>query len=147
MADGRGWFVSPQGTILKVPDRHILMVVREPEKFGMKKSEIEKFFNEHGEPVGLEGQARKIILRQVLRNGWIRIREQVGRNGYVAVELSGWTETAARSLSRWARTVLKDNKALGFDPHAQVRIAALEEKFFLAIPLSDLAKGGAAINK
>ncbi len=82
MAQGKGFFISPAGELLEVPDRHILMVLAEPRSFGTTRAWVEKVYKRHGEPLGIERNARRKILLHVMKKDWIRIREYYGNECY-----------------------------------------------------------------
>jgi hypothetical protein len=51
------------------------MVLEKPEKFGLTKEELRKFYESYGEPLGHEGRAREEIIKRLMRKKWIRIRK------------------------------------------------------------------------
>lgn len=59
---------------------HIHDLVENPEIFGFTKEQIVSIYKKHGETVGNEGEAREEIMKKVIKNGWIRIRHNTGRN-------------------------------------------------------------------
>jgi hypothetical protein len=71
----KAFWISPNGAIMSVHRSHINEVIRRPEKFGMTTVEIEEVYRQFKEPLGLEGQAREQIIRHLVTQGWIRIRE------------------------------------------------------------------------
>lgn len=74
------WWVSPGKEIIPVSgSTHIDEIIRNPERFGFTKEEIEETYFRHNERIGLEGQAREEIMKKAMDNGWIRARD--GRNG------------------------------------------------------------------
>ena len=59
---------------------HIRIIADNPERFGLTRRYIEDVFEQHGEMMGTEGEAREEIIKEVARNGWIRVRHYVNRN-------------------------------------------------------------------
>lgn len=43
------------------------MVIAKPEKFGLKREDIEKTYKSYAEPIGHEGKAREMIIKRLLR--------------------------------------------------------------------------------
>ena len=74
MARGTGYFIDPEGKVLEVATTHIAAVISDPEVFGTKLKEIQAVYAEHDEPLGVEGEARREILKEALARGWIRLR-------------------------------------------------------------------------
>jgi hypothetical protein len=85
---GVAFFISPADDIVRVPDNHIGVVIRGPEKFGLTLSEIEAAYIKYGERIGIEGEARREILLSVIQNGWIRGR---GYRNYWSVTARSFT--------------------------------------------------------
>jgi len=81
------FFLSPDGDLFRVPDNHIGVVIRDPHRFGLTRDEIEAAYHEHGERLGVEGEARKEILLQIIAGGWIRIRRYPNRHWSVTASL------------------------------------------------------------
>ena len=68
------FFISPDGEIIGVPDRHVLLISKEPETFGLTREHVEKIYAKHKENVGWEGYARNEIILDLLKKGWTRLR-------------------------------------------------------------------------
>jgi len=66
--------ISPNGEIVSVGDTHIDAIIKNPSKFGLSASEIEKTYEKYNEPMGIEGKAREEIIINVVKRGWIRVR-------------------------------------------------------------------------
>jgi len=101
------------------------LVIADPERFGLPRLQIETAYALAGEPLGVEGQAREALLRQVLGGGWIRIREHVNRQWTVEFA-HGQPETLAR-VRAWARYLLR--RGLARDPHLPVHLTGLEDGY------------------
>lgn len=68
------FFLSPEGHLIHVQDNHVGTIIRDPPKFGLTPVEIESAYRNHGERIGVEGEARKELLLRIINHGWIRIR-------------------------------------------------------------------------
>ncbi|HKK48174.1 MAG TPA: hypothetical protein VJ932_03715 [Alkalispirochaeta sp.] len=49
-------------------------ILAEPERFGMTRAAIDEIYTAQGEMIGTEGRARDQVIKQVIENGWVRIR-------------------------------------------------------------------------
>ena len=61
-------------SLIEVPTRHIIDVTTYPKKFGETKESIAQEYTKYNEPLGLEGKAREVILKRVLKRGFGRVR-------------------------------------------------------------------------
>ena len=86
---GAAFFISPNGDLIRVSDRHIRDVVAYPEKFGLTREYVEDIHKKHGEKLGSEGNAREEILTNLVKKGWIRIREYANKYWSVQVPNMG----------------------------------------------------------
>lgn len=93
-----GLWISPRGEIVEVRDNHGMEVYRHPRKFGLSKLFYDNLLDKYGETPGEEGRAREEVIRLLLDEGWIRVRQRrnswsvnVGSlNGYVTDILREW---------------------------------------------------------
>ena len=102
-----GFFLSPDGVLIPVDSTHVATVIGYPGKFGMTRGDVEERYRRHGEPLGLEGEARDEILRIILRNGWTRIRNN---RGLWSVETQSVTETLIYRLKAFAAIARKGGR-------------------------------------
>ena len=66
------WF-HENGEILPVETSHFTEVVKNPERFGYTRVQIEECYLRYNEPMWIEGKARAEIMNDLIRNhGWIR---------------------------------------------------------------------------
>lgn len=54
---------------------HIDAILQNPEQFGMDLQQIKDIYKLYDEKLGFEGKARKQIIMEVSKNGWIRVRK------------------------------------------------------------------------
>ena len=97
------FFISPDGLLIRVPQNHIGTVINDPSRFGLTRDEIQTLYERHGEPMGIEGEARKEILLKIIKDGWIRIRRY--RN-YWSVSVKSLTPAVQGLLQVWPRKCL-----------------------------------------
>lgn len=76
MTKGRGYWAKDGELIdLGTTRSHISYVIENAERFGFAREELVAVYARHGELIGFEGKARAEIMREALRRGWIRVRE------------------------------------------------------------------------
>lgn len=76
---GAGYWISPGGASFPVSQNHILTVIEAPEKFNMTREAIEAVYARHKEPFGSEGNAREELILDLVKRGWVRIRNYHGK--------------------------------------------------------------------
>ena len=125
------FFISPDGLLIRVPQNHIGTVINDPGRFGLTMNDIQTVYERHGEPMGIEGEARKEILLKIIKDGWIRIRRY--RN-YWSVTVENLTPASQGLLQDWAEKM--HTGIDGFkepDKHTPVRISTTEGDFHCTI--------------
>ena len=110
------FWISPDGYIIEVDLSHINTVIKYPAKFGYTKKKIESIYKKHKEKMGQEGQARRQIIVELARNGWIHLRKYP--NHYWAVMLSELNDINKHFLRRWCKMI--SGKRLGCDKEDDV---------------------------
>jgi len=99
------YFISPKGEVIYCPMKHINMITKYPEKFGLNKEFIEFIHKQYKEKIGQEGKARTQILISLFKEGWIRIR-RYGDN-FWSINLNKLTNKTKSFLQKWAKVILK----------------------------------------
>lgn len=98
------FFLSPEGNLIPVPLNHISTVISEPERFGLTPAEIETTYRKYSERVGVEGEARKELLFEIISRGWIRLRRYP--NKHWSVTAGNLTPPIQKILRGWAEKML-----------------------------------------
>jgi hypothetical protein len=116
------FFMSPEGVLFQVEGgNHISTVIRNPSKFGVTTEQVEQVYDFFGEKLGVEGVARKQILTQLIRRGWIRLRRYP--NKYWSVNVPALTDAMVDLLQDWAAKFLSGFSCFQEpDPHMPVVI-------------------------
>lgn len=116
------FFISPAGQVHEVRDEsHVAMVIRSPKMFGLTREEIERSYAEHGEPLGVEGEARTRILLDLIRSGWIRTRRYPNRSW--SINVRNLTPETLGILGRWAKGMLNGSYGLlEPDPYMPIKV-------------------------
>jgi len=70
----QAYWISPVNETIPVKDLHIKEVIRDHQRFGYSLEEIRTIHDRYEEALGSEGYAREIIMRALIKDGWIRIR-------------------------------------------------------------------------
>jgi len=90
--------------IIDVPLRHISDIIKHPKKFGETVKSIASEYKKYGEPIGLEGKAREIILKRVLKRGFGRVRFEM-RSQKWSIQIWRLTSKYNDRLFEFAMTV------------------------------------------
>ena len=99
---------------------------------------IQAVYAEHDEPLGIEGEARRAILKDVLSRGWIRLRRHRTR---WSIEFHTLTPTTRAYICSWARSILR--RRIEEDRFVPVDIVGLSDGARLRVELGKLATGKA----
>jgi len=110
------YWIAPNSEIIPVVTNHIGKVIETPEKFGLTMEEIMNFYQAEGEPLGLEGNARKKIILSLIGRGWIRIR-YYPRKGWT-INLFEFSQKEKSILHSWAAEMV----SLGLSIHDSVNL-------------------------
>ncbi len=139
MAQGKAYFISLEGHVRRVRSSHIVAMVEDPDAFGTTWAKIQAVYAERGEAVGVEGEARAIILKELLAKGWVRIREHVNRQW--SVEFDRATPKVKSFARRWARGVLK--KGIATDRYMPVALVGISDNYRCTMEMGTLATASA----
>jgi len=115
--NGRGFFVHNGEMIEITGSTHIRTVLNDPERFGLEKEALVALYQECNEPIGFEGKARSLILERLIRSGWVRVRQTLGRSGQWTIQFDNWAERKEQVIDflRWAyaeRVVSSDESVI-----------------------------------
>jgi hypothetical protein len=97
------FWISPTGKIIEVRSTHIREVIDNPELFGLELSKIKELYLTFNEPLGFEGKARDIIMKELILNRWIRIRWRPKKCSYTVQMIDD--EVTKRNLEKWREGV------------------------------------------
>lgn len=81
--------------------RHIDEIISDPPLFGLTMESLSGIYVEEDEPLGIEGRARRRIILDCVKRGWIRIR-RYPREGRWTVNVYELTVRNRHHLTRWA---------------------------------------------
>jgi len=117
IGNNEAFWISPDGKLLPVFDNHIRAVIKDPNIFGLTTNDIEAEYAKENEQIGIEGRARRSIILELVRRGWIRVR-RFPRTGSWTVNVRCLGEAERRNLHGWAAQMLDT----GISRHDIVRI-------------------------
>ena len=97
------YWIDPIGHILPIfnDEKHIDQILKNPKAFGMSIEEIQNIYNAENETLGSEGKAREKIIKNLIQNGWIRIRYYDRQDTYT-INLFRMHKRAKNFLYKWA---------------------------------------------
>ena len=102
-------WVSPAGQVLVFLDpKHIDIIIKNPQMFGVTPEYINSTYVKYGEPIGHEGHAREEIIKHVVNQGWIRIR-RYNRPYFFSINVGNIDHGTLRRLSKWASQTMLMN--------------------------------------
>jgi len=118
------FFISPEGKILAVPDRHIVRIIKDPNLFGLTLDHINAVYKKFNEDVGWEGYARNEIILNLLKIDWVRLRFFI-RSGTWRLQIhEELNETLKNSILIFCQELKKGNVTNQMprtsDPHIEI---------------------------
>ena len=105
-----GFWISPKSEVLQIKTTHIDTVISMPEKFGMTRQEIDDIYTKHGEQIGIEGEAREEIIVDLVRQGWIRVRQYPSKGW--SINIGRMTKKIKDILYDWANAVINSSNKI-----------------------------------
>lgn len=134
-------WVSPDGNLREVADGayHINDVIQNPEVFGYTRKQIEALYNEYGERLGQEGDARDSLMTNLLKDGWVRVR--VRRNHY-SVQVWNFDPNTYTKLENLATVLIEDGINGEFaSEHDELKVNALKTGKMKSLTMGEVLKG------
>jgi len=100
------YWISPHGVLLPLygNENHIGQVIKKPKAFGLTIDEIQRLYDAEEETLGVEGKAREKIIKQLIPQGWIRIRRYIKQDSFT-VNVCDMTDKNKNFLSQWSRAM------------------------------------------
>ena len=116
-----GYWISPNNHFFTV-EQHIFSVCDFPKRFGTSESATRMVFEAYGEVYRSEQRAREEIIKELVRVGWIRLRNYVrAHNDYWSVNLPSLQPVHLARLCVFMQQVYADSKS-----YAPVNISAVD---------------------
>jgi len=95
------YWLSPYGKAIPVDERHITLVITDPEKFGLDADYIKSTYKKYKEKMNTEGKAREEIIVELMKKGWIRIRYVPNFDAYT-IQMNALNHAAKESIYDFA---------------------------------------------
>ena len=99
MPQGDGFWISPHGEAIRVGVNHIRAVLDKPDLYGYTKDQLQKTYKAHDEKWGTEGKAREVIITDLTKKGWIRMRHYTGRGDRITVNVNRLNDKTADKIT------------------------------------------------
>ena len=104
------YWVSPDGDIYPVEKTHIQAVAENPKRYGTTLEKIKSEFKKYDEVFPFqEHKARRSILTEIIKTGWIRMRLNLRSAAWTA-ETWEWNEREKNALQIWQNKVKGSGK-------------------------------------
>ena len=128
---GGAYWISPEGEVISIGHGyHIENILKDPEKFGFTKDQIEEVYAKHGENpkhMGMEGKAREELMIDAMNRGWIRIR-RYNRPDFYSIQTGRHDNSFRRRLADWVMSMIQSGDA---HKYSELRIVRFKEPFGL----------------
>jgi hypothetical protein len=133
------YWISPRGEVLEVGTNHIAVVIKNPKSFGLTTEKIKEVYDRHGEPMGMEGNAREEIILNLLNKGFIRIRRY--KNAY-SLNIGKMSKKVKDILQSWAYKLI--NKGINGmkekDVYMPINIQGFNDHFNKSLTIKEVAE-------
>lgn len=96
--------------------RHISYIIKNPEKFGLTKKEINDIYKKHGEKEETEGKAREEIIKKASKSGWVRVRHY-SKPDYWSIQTDRWLPSREKTISNFLYNAIYDKEYMQKDAH------------------------------
>lgn len=128
------YWIDPLGRILPIFNdaKHIDQIMLKPKAFGLDIDEIKTIYDAEGESLGSEGKAREKIIKELIQQGWIRIRHY-DRQDIFTVNVFRLNKKNKDYLYQWAKAM--ENNGMKY---SQVKLDLPNQ--VLNYSISDIAK-------
>ena len=131
-------WIAPDGERLNVCTSHIAAVIADPGRFGVTQKWLRAVYAEHGEGdrFGCEGQAREVIIRHVVSEGWIRTRRYIRPSSYWSLTVAALDVKTQARVGAWVAAGLVEG---WLKPATELRIYALLNGQLSTLEVADTA--------
>ncbi len=106
------YWISPDGKIYPVEKTHIQAVAENPKRYGTTLGIVKQEFEKYGEVFPFqEHKARRNILTEIIKMGWIRLRLELKSATWTA-ETWEWNKREKEALEIWLNFMKNKGKPL-----------------------------------
>ncbi|HPS57646.1 MAG TPA: hypothetical protein PK514_06015 [Spirochaetota bacterium] len=110
-ASVEAYWITPDGVILPVVNTHIDMIFDNPLLFGLTEDYIYTVYDGYNEAYRIEGNARREILIDLFKKGWIRARKY-HRPYRWTINVFSVTDYSASILKKFASALIEKGHSL-----------------------------------
>jgi hypothetical protein len=115
------YWISPAGDLIEVDDKHISTINKDPSVFGLTHEYIKNLYDKYDEKYNWEGNAREELITNLLKQGWIRIRNYSRlRMPYVSIQCKKLNNRMKDYLYDFADKVTSTDKKGNWASHKVV---------------------------
>lgn len=94
------YWLHTSGKLIEVPRTHIVTIREKPNLFKLKLKDIDAVFDKYGEKYNVEGKARKEIMVDLIKKGWIRLRKHI-RSGTWYANVNKLDNKNMKAIQKW----------------------------------------------
>jgi len=117
---------------------HIKAIIDDPEMFGVSDKDIKNVYKKHKEKLYSEGNAREEIIKKVVQNGWIRVRNYKQKYGeYWSIQFDTFRR-AKKTIQNFIYWAVTTKKIMG--KYDEVILLGYEDGFRERYEASDVLK-------
>lgn len=131
------YWISPKGQTIDVPITHIDTILKSPKKFGLTKDYLVKKYEEYGERLGVEGEARGKIMLDLMKKGWVRVR-YIPKNDSWTLQTHYFGNKEKNNVWDWVNDALKSKVA---NRYADLRILIVKSSRVINSSFAEASKG------
>jgi hypothetical protein len=136
MKKSDAYWISPKGRIIDVGITHIKSILDSPKSYGLTKDYLLDKYAEYGERVGQEGEARGKVMIDLMKSGWVRVRNYKKQDRW---QFQVWNLRNREKNNIWDFVVeaLKNKLA---HKYSELALIVTSNKNIIKVPISDTGK-------
>lgn len=123
MAQGKGYWVK--GSKIYPVSVHIDYIISHPSAFNTSKDKLKELYKKYKEPFGLEGKARNEIIIKAMKDGWLRVRHNKGRNDFWSIQCDNYKKRKSLIKSFVKKMFLDE-----INQYDDLVITGIEDKYY-----------------
>lgn len=100
-----GYWITPAGRMIRVHPDHLAFVQSHPDLFGFTRQEFDSICSYHRDILQNGGKVREAIIRDIVLDGFIRVRRYAG---HWSINVPHLTPAMRESVTRFAAEILQD---------------------------------------
>lgn len=101
MAFSEAYWIDDKGKIFDVGTNHVTSIIKNPSHFKTTTKHVTDTYAKYGERIGQEAEARKDLIFEALKLGFVRIRAY---RGYWAITVDKLDSKTRSKIKMWANT-------------------------------------------